>query len=161
MDMGVEIERKYLVDHELWRSLDKPKGKHYKQGYIFSDETRTVRVRVADGHGYLTLKGGRQGKMSRSEFEYEIPAGDAEEMLSTLAQNGTEKTRYCIPAGEFVWEVDEFLGDNEGLIVAEIELDSEEDEFEIPGWITLEVTDDHRYANSSLAVHPFKDWKAE
>jgi adenylate cyclase len=156
--MGVEIERKFLVDHDKWRNLSKPEGKHYKQGYIFSDHTRTVRVRIADGHGYITLKGGRQGKMSRSEFEYEIPAADAQEMLNTLSQNGTEKIRYCIPAGDFVWEVDEFLGDNEGLIVAEIELDSEEDEFERPDWIAAEVTDDHRYANSSLAVHPFKEW---
>jgi CYTH domain-containing protein len=156
--MGIEIERKFLVDHDKWRAFAKPEGKYYRQGYIFSDPTRTVRVRIANGCGYLTLKGGRQGKMSRSEFEYEIPVADAEEMLNTLAQNGTEKTRYCIPAGDFVWEVDEFAGDNEGLIVAEIELDNEEDEFDIPEWITEEVTEDHRYANSSLAVHPFKDW---
>jgi len=156
--MGVEIERKYLVDHDKWHALARPEGKYYRQGYIFSDPTRTVRVRIANGCGYLTLKGGRQGKMSRSEFEYEIPVADAEEMLNTLAQNGTEKNRYCIPAGDFIWEVDEFTGDNEGLIVAEIELDSEDDEFEIPDWITKEVTEDHRYANSSLAVHPFKDW---
>lgn len=156
--MGVEIERKFLVDHEKWNKLAKPEGKHYKQGYIFSDETRTVRIRVAAGKGYITLKGGRQGKMSRSEFEYEIPAADAGEMLRTLAQNGTEKIRYEIPAAGFTWEVDEFSGDNEGLIVAEIELNSEDDEFEIPEWITEEVTDDHRYANSNLAVHPFKYW---
>lgn len=159
--MGIEIERKFLVDHDKWHKVDKPEGKHYKQGYIFSDETRTVRVRVADGHGYITLKGGRQGKMSRSEFEYEIPVEDAEEMLNTLAPNGTEKIRYCIPADGFMWEVDEFLADNEGLIVAEIELNSEDDEFETPDWIAAEVTDDHCYANSSLAVHPFKRWPAK
>jgi CYTH domain-containing protein len=156
--MGIEIERKFLVDHDKWNSLAKPAGKHYKQGYIFSDPTRTVRVRIADGHGYLTLKGGRQGKMSRSEFEYEIPVADADEMLKTLSQNGTEKIRYRIPAGKFTWEVDVFLGDNEGLIVAEIELGSEEDEFEKPDWLGEEVTDDHKYANSNLAVNPFKNW---
>lgn len=156
--MGIEIERKFLVDHDKWRNFDKPAGKHYKQGYIFSDETRTVRVRVANGRGFITMKGGLKGKMSRSEFEYEIPVEDAAEMLNTLAQNGTEKIRYCISAGDFMWEVDEFMENNEGLIVAEIELNSEEDEFEKPDWIACEVTDDHRYANSSLAVHPFKSW---
>ncbi len=156
--MGVEIERKFLVDHDKWHKLDKPEGKHYKQGYIFSDETRTVRVRIADGHGYLTLKGGRQGKMSRSEFEYEIPVNDAEELLKTLSQNGTEKIRYRIPAGDFTWEVDVFLGDNKGLIVAEKELRSEDDEFKKPDWIGEEVTDDHRYANSNLAVKPYSKW---
>jgi adenylate cyclase len=157
--MGIEIECKFLVDHDKWHNLDKPEGKHYRQGYVFSDETRTVRIRIAGEHGYITLKGGKQGKMSRSEFEYDIPVADAEEMLNTLTQNGTEKMRYRIPAGgDFTWEVDEFLGDNAGLIIAEIELTNEDDEFKKPDWIAGEVTDDHRYANSSLAVHPFKEW---
>ena len=156
--MGIEIERKFLVDHGKWNKLDKPEGKHYQQGYVYSDETRTVRIRIAGEQGFITLKGGRQGKIGRSEFEYQIPVADAGEMLKTLTQNGTEKIRYRIPAGEFVWEVDVFAGDNEGLIVAEIELNSEDDEFEKPDWITEEVTDDYRYANSNLAINPYKHW---
>jgi adenylate cyclase len=156
--MGVEIERKFLVDHAAWQKLDKPQGIHYKQGYILSDDKRTVRVRIAGGHGYITLKGALEGRMSRSEYEYEIPVADAGEILKAFTNNGTEKIRYRIPAGDFTWEVDEFSGDNAGLIVAEIELKSENDKFEKPGWIAEEVTDDYRYANSNLAVHPYKDW---
>ena len=156
--MGVEIERKFLVDHDAWHKLDKPPGAHYQQGYILSDDNRTVRIRVTDNHSYITLKGRGTG-FTRSEYEYEIPIPDGKEILTAFAENGTQKIRYRIPAGRFTWEVDEFLGDNEGLIVAEIELKSEQDEFEKPYWLAKEVTDDERYANSSLAVHPFKDWE--
>jgi CYTH domain-containing protein len=157
--MGVEIERKFLVDHEAWHKLDKPAGTHYQQGYILSDESRTVRVRVTDTNSYITLKGRGTTNISRPEFEYEIPVTDGKELLKTFTKNGTEKTRYRVPFAGFTWEVDEFLGDNEGLIVAEIELNDEHEQFEKPAWITNEVTDDGRYANSSLAVHPFKDWE--
>lgn len=157
--MGLEIERKFLVDHEAWHKLDKPDGTHYRQGYILSDDSRTVRVRVTDTHSYITLKGRGTSNISRPEYEYEIPVTDGEELLKTFAKNGTEKTRYRIPFAGFTWEVDEFLGENEGLIVAEIELNNELEQFEKPGWVTNEVTDDGRYANSSLAVHPFKDWE--
>lgn len=157
--MGIEIERKFLVDHDAWDALSKPAGVQYKQGYILSDETRTVRVRVTEHHGYITLKGpSGVNRMSRAEYEYEIPIAEAEQILAGFTTNGTQKIRYRIPAGNFTWEVDVFSGDNNGLIVAEIELTSEEDEFEIPAWITEEVTADGRYANSSLAIHPFKHW---
>ncbi|MDR6945117.1 CYTH domain-containing protein [Mucilaginibacter pocheonensis] len=156
--MGVEIERKFLVDHEKWHQLEKPAGVHYQQGYILNDNNRTVRVRITDTQGYITLKGSGTSHMSRAEYEYEIPLKDGRELLKEFTKNGTEKTRYRIPYDGFTWEVDEFLGDNKGLIVAEIELEDEHDEFEKPYWVTKEVTDDARYFNSNLAVHPFKDW---
>lgn len=155
--MAIEIERKFLVDLDAWQQLEKPEGVHYQQGYIPSDDNCTVRVRIAGAHGYITLKGRTKG-ISRSEFEYEIPLADAEAMLKQFTQNGTEKVRYKFPAGNRVWEVDEFLGPNKGLIVAEIELGSENEKFEKPDWITEEVTEDKRYANSNLAVHPFLEW---
>jgi adenylate cyclase len=156
--MGIEIERKFLVDHEKWNQLDKPKGSHYKQGYILSDEKRTVRIRVTDKASFITLKGKMEGRMSRAEYEYEIPIADGNEIMASLTEYGTEKIRYCIPAGPHTWEVDVFLGDNEGLIVAEIELQSEDDEFERPDWITGEVTEDTRYSNARLGTNPFKNW---
>jgi adenylate cyclase len=156
--MGVEIERKFLVNHDAWHKLDKPDGNHYRQGYILNGDNRVVRVRVTDKHSYLTIKGGGTGNISRKEFEYEIPIPDGEELLKSFTENGTEKIRYRIPFAGFTWEVDEFLGDNEGLIVAEIELKDEDEKFEKPAWVANEVTDDRRYANSSLSVHPFKDW---
>jgi adenylate cyclase len=159
--MGVEIERKFLVDHDAWHKLDKPAGMHYRQGYILSDDSRVVRVRVAGTHSYLTLKGRGANNISRSEYEYEIPLTDGEELLATFAKNGTQKTRYRIPYKGFTWEVDEFSGDNEGLIVAEIELGHEEEKFEKPDWVTTDVTDEGRYANSNLAVHPFKNWTSQ
>lgn len=155
--MGIEIERKFLVDQEAWQHVEKPEGVHYQQGYIPSDDNCTVRVRIAGTHGYITLKGRTKG-ISRSEFEYEIPLADAEAMLQQFTQNGTEKIRYKFPAGNRVWEVDEFLGSNKGLIVAEIELQDEHEGFEKPDWITDEVTDDMRYANSNLAIRPFIEW---
>ena len=155
--MGIEIERKFLVNQEAWQSVEKPDGVHYQQGYIPSDDNCTVRVRIAGAHGYITLKGRTKG-ISRSEFEYEIPLADAKTMLQQFTQNGTEKIRYKFPAGNKVWEVDEFLGLNKGLVVAEIELGSEDEAFEKPLWITEEVTDDMRYANSNLAISPFSKW---
>ncbi|ASU36300.1 CYTH domain-containing protein [Mucilaginibacter xinganensis] len=155
--MGVEIERKFLVDHAMWQKLDKPPGVHYQQGYIVSDENCTVRIRVTDAHGFITLKGRTSG-ITRSEYEYEIPVADGLEMLKKFAKNGTEKIRYRIPLGGFTWEVDEFLSDNEGLLIAEIELKSENDKFEKPEWITRDVTDDMRYANSNLATLPYREW---
>jgi CYTH domain-containing protein len=156
--MGVEIERKYLVDQQLWSKLKKPKGIHYKQGYILNEDRQTVRVRVSDKKAHLNLKSALSG-FSRKEFEYEIPHSDGLELFENFAKSSTEKIRYEIPFEGYVWEVDEFLGDNKGLIVAEIELESEADVFDKPGWIGEEVTDDDRYTNSSLSVHPFKDWK--
>ncbi|NCD68443.1 CYTH domain-containing protein [Mucilaginibacter agri] len=155
--MGVEIERKFLVNQEIWQQLEKPNGVHYHQGYIPSDDSCTVRVRIAGERGYLTLKGKTKG-FSRKEFEYEIPFADAQEMLNEFTRTGTEKIRYHIAIGTHVWEVDEFLGPNKGLFVAEIELRDESEPFAIPAWIGEEVTNDRRYANSNLAVHPFLEW---
>lgn len=152
--MGIEIERKFLVNEKLWHALDKPKGKHYQQGYLLNGENRIVRVRIAGDQGFITIKGAAKG-ISRLEFEYEIPKSDAREMLDQFKPEGTEKIRYRIPEGSgLVWEVDEFLGANQGLIVAEIELDTEDQMFSRPDWLGMEVTDDDRYSNSSLALRP-------
>ena len=152
--MGVEIERKFLVKKELWAALEKPLGKHYRQGYLMNSEDRVVRVRIAGDHGFITIKGAAQG-ISRLEYEYEIPKSDAEEMLDRFQPEGTEKIRYRIPEDSgLVWEVDEFLGANAGLIVAEIELTDEDQSFTRPDWLDQEVTHDGRYANSNLALRP-------
>jgi adenylate cyclase len=155
--MGIEIERKFLVDHEKWQQLAKPQGKVYKQGYLLSDEKRTVRVRVLDDVAYITLKGSTTG-ISRSEFEYTIPVDEGKEILKDMATSFIEKTRYNINYAGNVWEVDVFEGDNEGLIIAEIELKNEDQEFEKPEWVKNDVSDDRRYTNAYLSVNPFKNW---
>lgn len=155
--MGVEIERKFLVDHEKWSRVEKPKGTHYRQGYALSENLRTIRIRITDKHGYITFKGATQG-ISRTEFEYVIPVEDGEQLLNGFAESEVEKMRYRIEFAGKLWEVDVFLGDNEGLIMAEIELKNEEEHFELPPWVTLEVSDDTRYYNSSLSTHPYQSW---
>lgn len=155
--MGIEIERKFLVDRAAWEKADKPAGKIFKQGYILGEDNRTVRIRVTDEAAYLTLKGSLTG-ISRSEYEYTIPIADGEEIMRDFTISRIEKTRYFINHGGQVWEVDVFSGNNEGLIIAELELNSEDEQFEKPVWALTEVTNDHRYANSQLAVAPYKDW---
>jgi adenylate cyclase len=155
--MGVEIERKFLVDHNKWLQLSKPDAMHYRQGYILSDDTKTIRVRITPHNGYITIKGVTKG-FSRSEYEYIIPITEAAELLDNFAISQLEKYRYNIDFAGKLWEVDEFLGDNTGLLVAEIELDSEDEQFELPPWVTEEVTGDNRYYNSSLSVKPFSKW---
>ena len=155
--MGIEIERKFLVDHEKWSQVNKPAGTHYRQGYILADSGRTVRVRISDKNAFLNLKS-KSTNMSRHEYEYEIPLEEGKEILDNLVLNGTEKVRYRIDFSGKVWEVDVFLGDNAGLIIAEIELESEDERFEKPEWVTNEVTDDGRYTNAALAKFPFKQW---
>ncbi len=155
--MGVEIERKFLVDHEKWQQVVKPIGTHYRQGYLLNDDHRTIRVRVTDQQGFITLKGAASG-ITRKEYEYKIPVADGIELLDGFAVSEVEKTRYRIEFAGKLWEVDEFSGSNAGLIVAEIELQNENEEFEKPAWITNEVSDDDRYYNSSLSVHPFREW---
>ncbi|GGH02266.1 CYTH domain-containing protein [Mucilaginibacter phyllosphaerae] len=156
--MPTEIERKFLVDDAKWGQLNKPPGKPYKQGYILSEEQRTVRIRVTGTAAYLTLKGAATG-ISRSEYEYAIPVAEGEEILKNFADAVVEKLRYHINHAGHLWEVDVFTGDNTGLIVAEIELDKEDEAFEKPDWVTLEVSHDGRYTNASLSVYPYKDWK--
>ncbi|MDB5024998.1 MAG: hypothetical protein JWP78_2753 [Mucilaginibacter sp.] len=155
--MGAEIERKFLLDHEKWERLDKPGGTHYRQGYLLNNSNQTLRVRISDKQGFLNLKS-KVSQVSRKEYEYEIPLADGIEILNAFTKNGTEKTRYRILFAGKTWEVDVFSGDNAGLIVAEIELNSETEAFEKPDWVTNEVTDDDRYSNASLSAHPFKDW---
>lgn len=159
--MGKEIERKFLVKGDGWRT---PNGAHYRQGYLNLDKARTVRVRtvhdLASGeqHGYLTIKGKSVGA-SRSEYEYEIPIEDAQELLDQLCHRPLiEKVRHRIPQGAVTWEIDEFLGENAGLIVAEVELEDVKQSFASPAWLGQEVTDDRRYFNSSLVEHPFSQW---
>jgi adenylate cyclase len=155
--MGVEIERKFLVDLEKWGQVGKPEGTHYRQGYLLSDEKETIRVRISDKEGFFNLKS-KVSQLSRKEYEYKIPLQDGIEILDAFTKHGTEKTRYKIPVAGKTWEVDVFVGDNEGLIVAEIELESEDEKFEKPDWVTKEVTDDGRYTNSSLSINPYKNW---
>lgn len=154
--MGVEIERKFLLVGEDWRALGEPVL--LRQGYLCSDPMRTVRVRVEGGQGTLTIKGKSSGA-TRGEWEYPIPLDEASELLDRLcARPLIEKYRRRIPHGGHTWEVDEFLGANQGLAVAEIELSSENESFDLPGWIGAEVTDDPRYFNSNLIRHPFTQW---
>ena len=155
--MGTEIERKFLVNHEKWQLIEKPSGTHYRQGYILSNDQQTVRVRVSDKQGFLNLKS-KISPISRNEFEYEIPLDDGIRILDLFTKNETEKVRYRILFAGKIWEVDVFLGDNDGLIVAEIELQSEDEKFEIPAWVITEVTDDERYTNASLATMPYSNW---
>jgi len=151
-----EIERKYLVVGDAWRSL--AVGTLFRQGYLSTVKERTVRVRVAGDRGYLTIKGITVGAV-RSEFEYEIPRADADQMLDELCEQPLiEKTRHEIEAGDLTWEIDEFAGVNEGLIVAEVELEDEAQEIALPDWSGAEVTNDPRYFNSNLIAHPFSEW---
>jgi adenylate cyclase len=154
--MGTEIERKFLVVGEAWRELGT--GTSYRQGYIVSDQVRTVRVRVAGDRGYLTLKGPTTG-LSRAEFEYEIPLADADDMLRLFCVSPlVEKVRYRIPLGDLVWDVDEFCGANAGLVLAEVELQDEHQTVVLPDWIGQEVSGDPRYFNAYLAQHPYSQW---
>ena len=158
--MGKEIERKFLIDLEKWQRFSKPQGQLYRQGYLSTDPNRTIRLRLTDTTGYITVKG-ISINATRSEYEYEIPASDAKELLDSFSVSELSKTRYKIDHGGKVWEVDEFLGDNTGLIVAEIELTSEDEYFDTPDWIDKEVTGEEKYYNSSLTIKPYKNWKSE
>lgn len=155
--MGIEIERKFLVRNDDWRALGQ--GKLYRQGYITASPDCTVRVRIAGDQGYLTIKGATTG-ISRAEYEYAIPLADAAQLLDSICQSPLiEKTRYRITAAQgLVWEVDEFAGENQGLIIAEIELPDAEYAIELPDWIGAEVSDDPRYFNANLSKHPFCRW---
>ncbi len=155
--MGKEIERKFLLVGEEWKKL--AKGTHYRQGYLNSAKERTVRIRTINDKAFLTIKGITVGA-TRAEYEYEIPHADCSAMLDNLAEKPiVEKNRYKIPYGGFTWEVDEFLGVNAGLVVAEVELESEDQKFEKPSWVGAEVTGDPKYFNSNLVKNPYTTWK--
>jgi CYTH domain-containing protein len=154
--MGKEIERKFLVKDNSWRAL--APGTEYRQGYLNSAKERIVRVRTIDDKGYLTIKGITLGA-TRVEYEYEIPVAEAEAMLDELCEKPLiEKNRYKIDYERLIWEVDEFFGENQGLIVAEVELESEDQDYEKPGWIGDEVTGDPKYFNSNLIINPYLKW---
>ena len=157
-DMAKEIEHKFTVKGDGYKLLSSPTL--YRQGYIPTQNGMTVRVRIAGEKGFLTLKDKTVG-MSRNEFEYEIPVLEAKQMLDTMCDKPQiEKYRYVIPAEQGLkWEVDEFLGDNAGLVVAEIEVPTEDTKFLLPEWIGNEVTGDKKYNNSQLCKKPYKEWE--
>ena len=152
--MGIEIERKFLVVGDDWRAAP---ATPYAQGYLNRDKQRTVRVRIVRDQAWLTIKGLSAGA-TRAEFEYPIPVADAEQLLALCDGPIVRKTRRVIEHAGSTWEVDEFQGDNAGLVVAEIELPSEDAPFERPPWLGAEVTHDPRYFNSSLAAVPYSTW---
>lgn len=154
--MGVEIERKFLVSGDGWLQLGEPVL--LRQGYLSSHPERVVRVRIEGARAVMTIKSKATG-ISRGEWEYDLPMADAVEFLDRLCEQPIiEKYRRRIPFGGFVWEVDEFLGVNAGLVVAEIELPSEDTAFDKPEWIGADVSDDARYLNSNLIKHPYSAW---
>ena len=154
--MPVEHERKFLVTSEAWKQAGS--GLLCIQGYIAKGEKAIVRVRIMGNKGFLTVKENCAG-LSRLEYEYAIPVAGAEEMLRSLAQDGLiEKMRYKLEHLGKVWEIDEFLGQNKGLVIAEIELSSAEETFSAPAWLGKEVTSDSRYYNANLAARPFNTW---
>ena len=155
--MGKEIERKYLVKKGEWQQIPKPAGQLYRQGYLLTNPNKTIRVRVTPTKGFLTIKGVSVGA-TRLEYEYEIPMDEARELLDNFSTSELSKTRYKIRFENKIWEVDEFLGANAGLIIAEIELTSEDESFDIPFWVDKEVTGDEKYYNSNLAILPYRNW---
>jgi len=155
--MGAEIERKFLVRDDSWKAG--AEGKAFRQGYICNKPEASVRVRISGRKAFLTIKGETRG-MRRAEFEYPVPLEDAAELLDTLCEKPIiEKTRYLIPHEGGTWELDVFHGENDGLVVAEIELPSEDAQFSRPAWLGEEVTSDARYYNVNLVSNPYSKWK--
>jgi len=154
--MPKEIERKFLLKNDNWKTQFTSR-KIIKQGYLSTQKERTVRVRILGEKGFLTIKGKTVG-MTRLEFEYEIPVQEANELLQLCEKPLIEKERFIVSMGKLKWEIDIFEGDNEGLKLAEVELENENQEMEIPEWVGEEVTFDSRYFNSNLVKLPFKDW---
>ena len=157
----MEIERKFLVHDEAYRA-DAFRTYRIAQGYLCSVPERTVRIRLRDDEGFITVKGpSDETGVSRYEFEQSVPRADAEEMLRLCEPGIIDKERHLIRLGNHLWEVDEFHGDNEGLVVAEIELDRRDEPFERPAWIGREVTGERRYYNAMLSKRPFNRWSAD
>jgi len=158
--MGYEIERKFLVSGEY-----KPHVyNHYlmKQGYLSLSGISVVRIRVKGEKGFITIKGAvGEGGITRREWEYEVPKHDAEEMLLLCEDAVIVKTRYLVRVGKHTFEVDEFAGENEGLLIAEVELENEDEVFEKPDWLGAEVTGNVRYYNSYLSIHPYREWREQ
>lgn len=162
--MAVEIERKFLVAGEHWRLNEDGSdsvGIAFRQGYLPCEGLTTVRIRLEGEQAKLTIKGKNEG-LTRSEFEYPIPVADAVDMLDNLCRRPLiEKTRYYRPQGELTWEIDVFEGDNAGLVVAEVELESEDQAVELPDWIGQEVSGDPRYYNVNLVANPYRLWQGK
>lgn len=157
--MGREIERKFLVTGDSWRNNAQEES--CCQGYICLGKGPTVRVRIIGGRAFLTVKGESRG-IVRNEYEYSIPVPDAQEMLDHVCEKPfIEKKRYTVKYKGMIWEVDEFFGENEGLIVAEVELENEDQLFPLPGWVGKEVTGDPRFYNVSLVRNPYAKWKGD
>ncbi len=158
--MKQEIERKFLLKDDSWKNLG-ASGTEYKQAYLAVSMDRTVRVRIAGDRGYLTIKGPAvEGSVAHAEYEYEIPVQDAQDIFDHLCEPGkVEKTRYKIPYENHIWEIDVFHGDNEGLVMAEVELETEGEPVILPAWIGEEVSGNSHYANAMLAQNPYKNWK--
>ncbi len=156
--MGIEIERKFLVADDGWRQAAASRTR-FSQGYLSRDPARTVRIRIAGDAAFLTIKGATRGA-TRAEFEYPVPLADAQQLLALCDGPVVEKVRHLCPVEGMTWEVDEFLGANAGLVVAEIELADEAQAFARPAWLGAEVTGDGRYVNANLAVMPFTRWGA-
>ena len=155
--MAFEIERTFLVKGDYKDSVTK--SDHIVQGYIATLGPKTVRIRIRGDKGYITIKGKSNATgVSRFEWEKEIPLGDAVQLMDLCDGGVVEKVRHLVPFAGHTFEVDEFIGDNSGLTVAEVELRSEDEVFDRPSWLGEEVTQDRRYRNSNLLVHPFKDW---
>jgi len=155
--MPIEIERKFLLRNADWQ-LDANQGAQYEQGYIAGSELASVRIRTEGEDAFINIKSATLG-VTRQEYEYPVPLDEAQEILSSLcAKPLIKKTRYIVHDHGNEWEVDVFAGENEGLIVAEIELQSEDQSFELPSWCGREVSDDPRYYNVNLAKHPYSKW---
>ncbi len=157
--MGKEIERKFLVtSNDFKKNCNRER---YRQGFLSIDPERVVRIRSTASRAYLTLKG-KRNSMMRKEFEYEIPMADALEILSQLCIKPIiEKYRYKIKIGNHLWEIDEFLGANKGLIIAEVELQNEKEAIDWPHWVGREVTNDSRYYNNNLVQNPYQSWEVD
>lgn len=155
--MGIEIERKFLLANDSWRN-EAGEPVCFRQGYLVGSRNSSVRIRMEGDKANINIKSATLG-IQRQEFEYAIPAQDAEKLLDELCDKPLiEKNRYFITKNKHTWEIDEFLGDNQGLIVAEIELTHEDEMFDKPGWLGDEVSSDTRYYNVCLVKHPYKDW---
>jgi adenylate cyclase len=156
--MGQEIEKKFLVSSDAYKT-EATKQTRITQGYLSSIPERTVRVRVKGSKGFITIKGiGNESGASRYEWEKEIPVEEVQELLKICEPGVIDKTRYEVKAGKYIFEIDEFYGENQGLTVAEIELSTEDDSFEKPAWVGEEVTGDVKYYNSMLMKNPYKNW---
>jgi adenylate cyclase len=154
--MGIEIERKFLVEGDAWRVGASPS--RIVQGFLSRDPERIVRVRLRDGEAFLTIKGKGSG-LARVEVEVAIPAEEARQLLPLCLPPLIEKTRHLVTWAGHLWEIDEFYGDNAGLVVAEVELAAEDEIFERPPWLGQEVSEDFRYSNAALSERPWRDWK--